>query len=349
MRILYYMPVYAGTLQDRFERIAQGTYRGELLYGSPELRSLGHDVILPPPIKSEGRKRLVEVMKQLWSMRRQYDLVYTPYFNGLEWVILLHGMGLFRKKIVVWHHSPIERSKSFLGCIRQNLFFRGCDAVLFFTEKLRQESWQPAGNKTHVLNWGPDLSFFDRIRLDYAQCATAPYLMSGSDSRDFDTPIKAFAEMPNAQIDIYPPTDDIRKQYEGKNANIHMKCIERSNDGYYAMSVATAECKAVLIISKPVEGRKLPSGLTSICEAVALGKPCIITDNRYFSDEMRKAGFAIFVKVGDAEGIRNAVQQLENDKDLCLRMSAAALAYARKFDAVNTAKELDSIFRNLKL
>lgn len=111
------MPVYAGTLQDRFERIAQGTYRGELLYGSPELRSLGHDVILPPPIKSEGRKRLVEVMKQLWSMRRQYDLVYTPYFNGLEWVILLHGMGLFRKKIVVWHHSPIERSKSFLACI----------------------------------------------------------------------------------------------------------------------------------------------------------------------------------------------------------------------------------------
>lgn len=280
-------------------------------------------------------------------MRSQYDVVYTPYFCGLEWVILLRSIVLFNKKIVIWHHSPIVRSKSFLGRIRQNLFFRGCDAVLYFTEKLRQESWQPAGNKTHVVNWGPDLSFFDRIRLDYSQCTTAPYLMSGSDSRDFDTPIKAFAEMPKTKIDIYPPNDEICEKYEEKFPNIHLKRIKRSNDGYYAMSVATAKCKAVVIISKPIKGRKLPSGLTSICEAVALGKPCIITDNRYFTDEMRKAGFAIFVKVGDAEGIRNAVQQLENDKDLCQRMSAAALAYARKFDAVNTAKELDALFRKL--
>lgn len=54
MRILYYMPVYAGTLQERFDRIAQRTYRGELLYGAPELRNLGHTVILPPPYAIGG-------------------------------------------------------------------------------------------------------------------------------------------------------------------------------------------------------------------------------------------------------------------------------------------------------
>lgn len=51
MRILFYMPVYAGTLQERFDRIAQGTYRGELLYGGPELRYFNNTVILPPPDK----------------------------------------------------------------------------------------------------------------------------------------------------------------------------------------------------------------------------------------------------------------------------------------------------------
>lgn len=60
---------------------------------------------------------------------------------------------------------------------------------------------------------------------------------------------------------------------------------------------------------------------------------------------MRHAGFAKFVKVGDVEGIRNAIVELEENPQLRLRMSEAALAYARKYSSENTAKQLVEIFK----
>ena len=171
--------------------------------------------------------------------------------------------------------------------------------------------------------------------------------MSGSDSRDFDSAMEAFMGLPHINFDVCPPSDDLYEKYKNASENTHIYWFEKNNKGYEKIAQKTADCKAVIIITKPVSGRKLPSGLTSICEAVALGKPCIITDNPYFSDKMRNAGFAIFVKVGDVEGIKRAIRTLEENPALRSEMSDAALAYARKYSSENTAKQLVEIFKTV--
>ena len=197
-----------------------------------------------------------------------------------------------------------------------------------------------------VVEWGPDMDYFDKIRIEYSQC-NGNYLMSGSDSRDFETAITAFSKDSNISFDVYFPTDELYTKYNHKYTNINTYTLERNNFGYEKIAQVTANCKAVIIISKPVPGRKLPSGLTSICEAVALGKPCIITDNPYFSDKMRNAGFALFVKVGDTDGITNAIKTLEDDPYLRKQMSEAALSFAKKYSSKNTAKQLVEIFKTI--
>lgn len=345
MRVLFYHPVANGSVEERIERIKRHTFRGELLYGASELPKYECQLIWPPT-KLWGVNTLKHrLYYTFWMLfhQRQYDVIYSAYFNGLEWIIMLHGLGLFRKRIVVWHHSPINRALSWKRRLKQKIFFKGINSVLFFTESLKQVSDKDIipEQKMHVMQWGPDMNFYDSNRVEYERLEGGNYLMSGSDSRDFSTCEMAFAGL-DVGIDIYPTKDAPRINSD----NITYHYLKHDNDGYLAMAKATAFCKAVLIITKPLANRKLPSGLTSICEAVGLGKPCIITDNQYFSDDMRNAGFAIFVRVGDVNGIRLAVNRLENDPQLRKQMSCSALNYARNHSLDLMTKSLVGILEN---
>lgn len=345
------MPVAYSTLADRLTWVKQNKFRGELLYSVVETEKLGCSISVPDTKRYgvASKKLYLYYTWKLICTSNKYDIIYSPYYQGLEWLIYLKAIGLFRKKIVVWHHNPIEdEPKKFLSRLRRKLFFRGCDALLFFTKTLRELSLSKgcSSDKMFVVDWGPDMEYFDNIRLKYSTCK-GNYLMSGSDSLDFESAIDAFSKESAISFDVYPPSDKLYEKYRSRYDNIQVFKLEHNNVGYEKVAKATADCKAVIIITKPVPGRKLPSGLTSICEAVALGKPCIITDNPYFSEEMRHAGFAKFVKVGDVEGIRNAIVELEENPQLRLRMSEAALAYARKYSSENTAKQLVEIFKNV--
>lgn len=345
------MPVSYGTIADRIRWVKERQMRGELLYCIADIESLGYDIVAPETKRYgvASKKLNLYYTWLLIKTANQYDVIYSPYYQGLEWLIYLKAIGLFRKKIVVWHHNPIEDvPKKLLSRLRRKLFFRGCDALLFFTKTLRELSLNKgcSSEKMFVVAWGPDMAYFDNIRIAYSQCK-GNYLMSGSDSRDFDSAIEAFSKESSIIFDVYPPSDDLYDKYRNQYDNIHVFKLEHNNVGYEKVAKATANCKAVIILTKPVPGRKLPSGLTSICEAVALGKPCIITDNPYFSEEMRHADFAKFVKVGDVEGIRKAIVELEENPQLRQQMSEAALAYARKYSSENTAKQLVEIFKNI--
>lgn len=344
------MPVVYGSIEDRILWVKNKKMRGELIYNIVDTESIGCEVIASPTKHySIANKKLYAYNTfRLLLLSNRYDIIYSPYYQGLEWLIYLKSLGLFRKIIVVWHHTPIERPKRFWSRWKQKRFFHGCDALLFFTDKIKQLS---IGNgcpteKLHVIDWGPDMLYFDLIRVQYSECK-GNFLMSGSDSRDFDSAMKAFVSLPNVEFDVCPPSNELYEKYQGTSDNTHIFKFEKNNKGYEKIAKKTSECKAVIIITKPIWGRKLPSGLTSICEAVALGKPCIITDNPYFSDEMRNAGFALFVKVGDVEGIKTAIKTLEENQQLRLKMSEAALAYARKYSSENTARQLVEIFKSV--
>lgn len=350
LRVLFYMPVSYYNLKDRGEDVRKHKIRGELMYNIIDTEKYGCEVVFPQTklFPLDSKKLYLYYTFHLISIIGSYDIIYSPYYQGIEWLIYLKALGLFRKKVVVWHHNPIEKPKGLLSKIRQSLFLRGCDSLLFFSKAILDSSEynQKLQKKMKVVNWGPDMSFFDLKRVDYSQCE-GNYLMSGCDSRDFETAMSAFVSLPQIEFDFFPPSELLFEKFRGMASNTHVRYFKKINENYEKLAEITANCKAVIIITKPVPGRKLPSGLTSICEAVALGKPCIITDNPYFSDEMRHAGFSKFVKVGDVEGIRKAIVELEENPQLRLRMSEAALAYARKYSSENTAKQLVEIFKNV--
>lgn len=355
LRVLFYQSIRKNseTISERFCQIKEHKFRGELLYGAVNLEKYDIEVFIPPKKSwGIGKRSMLKIALYMFFMQKHYDVIYAAYFQGLQLAILLNGLGIMRKKIVIWHHDPIIPSTSLIRNIIQRIFYRGCNKVLFFTQSLLESSRECKvcpESKMAVMPWGPDMEYFDRIRKDYVESSNGRYLMSGSDSRDFDSAIKAFSEL-KYEIDIYPPKDPPvgSKPVEKNYPNIHYYHLNLDMNGYKKMVEATSMCKAVLIITKPIDGRKLPSGLTSICEAIGLGKPCIITDNPYFSNELRNGGFAIFVKVGDIEGIKNAVERLESSETLRRQMSEAALSFARNHSLDNMTRHLVTVLEDIQ-
>lgn len=346
LRLLYYIP--GSTLSEREMLYNQGMYRGEMAYGAFQMKEFGAKVVQLSPLKNwQGTISRFLYTCYLLLHAHQYDAIYSPYFSGLEYVIRLRGLRLFPKKILIWHHNPIEKEcRGRFARLSQRWFYHGCDALFMFSDSLKTESLLSGlqlGNKTFVLNWGPDMSFYDKIRQPY-KCSGS-ILMSGMDSRDFNTLLCVCKKKPNAHFIVVPPNDEIAEKFSTCK-NVTVKRYPATFEGYYQLALETAKVSLVLILTKPVEGRKLPSGLTSICEAVGLGKPCVITRNPYFSKELLNAGFASFVDVGDVDTICGEICRLLADVQECEKMSGNALRYARMYDVRHMTQQMASIIEN---
>jgi glycosyltransferase involved in cell wall biosynthesis len=346
IRVLYYIP--GSDLSEREELYQHGVYRGEMVYGAFQLSKQGLSVVQIKPLRNwQGKCSRMWYALFLLLKSRHYDVIYSPYYSGLEYAIKLRGLGLFPKKIMIWHHNPVEKETSAVAKWTQKWFYRGCDALLFFSDVIREESLLAGLNirkKSFVLNWGPDMSFYDRIRQPYQSGGNI--IMSGLDSRDFNTLLLVCEKMSEKHFTVIPPDDETARKFMDLK-NVTVKVYPKSFENYYNLALETAKSSLVLILTKPVEGRKLPSGLTSICEAVGLAKPCVITKNRYFSQELLHAGFAAFVEVGDVDGICKQINVLAKDEETCSRMSNAALTYARQYDINNMSLQLADIIKRI--
>lgn len=346
IRVLYYIP--GSDLSEREELYHHGIYRGEMVYGAFQLSKQGLSVVQIKPLRNwQGKWSRIWYAFYLLFKSRHYDVIYSPYYSGLEYAIKLRGLRSFPRKIVIWHHNPVKRDKRLLGRIAQKWFYHGCDALLFFSDAIREESLLAGLNireKSFVLNWGPDMSFYDKIRQPYQ--SGGGIFMSGLDSRDFDTLLIVCEKLPEQKFTIVPPDAETANKFE-KCKNVTLLRYIRAFESYYQVALETAKASLVLILTKPINGRNLPSGLTSICEATGLAKPCIITKNRFFSQELLNAGFASFVEVGDVDDICKQIKVLVKDEETCSRMSNAALTYARQYDINNMSLQLADIIKRI--
>ena len=82
-------------------------------------------------------------------------------------------------------------------------------------------------------------------------------------------------------------------------------------------------------------------GLTVI-ESNALGTPDVASDAPGLRDSVRHGETGFLVAVGDVDGFTERIGALLGDDALALRMSAAALAFARRFDWERAADQMEA-------
>jgi len=153
---------------------------------------------------------------------------------------------------------------------------------------------------------------------------------AGREYRDYETLIKAVADLPGVKLKIDPGSpwslhrDQIRDMSIPPNVEICQMPMGTVRSLY-------AESAAVVI---PLRTNPIGAGRTTLVEAMAMGKPVIVTrsqGNTYAGrSDIIDNDNVILVNPGDLADMRRAIERLMSDRDLRRRIGLNARRWAEK-------------------
>lgn len=259
---------------------------------------------------------LDQQLRILW-MQDDFDLVYCAQSMNTLLLSLMRSIGLFNKPIVAIAHEKFE--KTWATNILINLFVKGYDTLVCLSEKIKdqyQNEFSFNSNKLDVLEWGVDLPFYDynleKTDSDLQVCDPPFFLTAGRTYRDYETLTTAFESL-DCQLKIYCTKDSAPiNRALAKN----IKVFYHPQKLYFLSHAEIfAEHKRAYAVAIPLDinPRKVSYtmiGLTSLLDALALGKAVIMTKYDHINIDIEKEGIGLWVKPGDVAGWRKAVSYL---------------------------------------
>lgn len=312
-------------IQHILRRMQDGEFPPHFLYGAAKLGREGIDVVWHESRIDLPRWQLM--LRNTWKIlrcREKFDAVYATHYRGIEPLVLLRALGLYRKPIVVWHHQPVITPRQWWRECLGRLFYRGFDRMIFFSRALVETSLKsPKARKERVIegHWGADLDFYDRVKAKaQAEGGAIGFVSSGKELCDMPTLVEAFGRTGETlEIILSRRAGDIdyEKIFSQLNPkpNIHVNFYDKLAP--YEISLRVAQARCVVICRQK---SKYTVGLTTLVEALALGKPIITTRNATFPFDVEKEHCGIAVDYNDVEGWQHAIEFIASHPDEAARM-----------------------------
>lgn len=248
-------------------------------------------------------RSLGDIDQQLRVLLRwpQYDIVYSACQNITYLLAFLRSHGVFRKPLVATMHGVLAKTS------KNQMFIDGHDRLLCLSQVVKEqleERFHVSEGKLELLHWGVDLSFYETVR-----CSRNKHeyiLAAGKTMRDYDTLAKAFLEI-NYPLLICcdkhsaPTIPDLPSYVRVRSSLVTNRELLSDYRKAYAVAIP---------LNTP-QGRP-PSiiGLTSLLEAMAMGKAVVMTRTRPVDIDIEKERIGIWIEPGDVEGWRRAISYL---------------------------------------
>ena len=322
MKVYFY---HTQDIQYILKRMEKGEFPPHFLYGATKLERHGIGVVWHR--SRLGMARWHMMIYNLWQIltcSEHFDAIYATHYRGIEPLIFLRALGLYRKPIVIWHHQPIVHSQSVLREFLGRVFYKGIDEMFFFSQKLIEDSLKTGKvprKRMHLGHWGADLEFYDRI---LARCEQrSGFVSTGKEMRDMKTLVQAFndAYATGATLNIYIGKTNGEIDYE---TLFHRMKIPDNVHIYYpqgllpyelALEVNRSACVTVCCLET-----KYTVGLTTVVEAMALGLPVICSRNPQIPIDLDTKGCGISVAYGDETGWQNAITYIQEHPEEARKM-----------------------------
>lgn len=317
-----------------------GEYPSQHLWGMGEIEQYGFEVEYFPDRTFLGppqRARFLAQQLQAANRARGVDLIYSACQDNVWLLARLRRLGLLRKPLVTMVHHPLR------GVLQNGALVHGSDKLLFLSREVEADvkrRFQPPPDATATLGWGPDLSFAGNTD---AAGESVDVLSAGKTNRDFKTLVDALRGTPWSAA-IYCARDNVSK-VESPPANVAIHTNETGHVlSYRELYQRTRRARVVALPLSKVDAL---AGLTSVLDALALGKPLIMTKNRWLDFDAEAQGIGYTVAVGDSEGWRRALQRVLEDPELEARLAKRARELATQMNTQTFAKELAGQFERV--
>ena len=349
MKVYFY---HTQDIQYILKQIKQDAFPPHFLYGATKFE--GHNVQVVWHKSKLGLSRFRMILRTTWHIltcSERFDAVYATHYQGLELIVFLRALKLFRKPLIVWHHQPIIQSPSKARRLLAKLFYKGFDQLFFFSQKLVNDSIKtrlfPA-HKMNVGHWGADLSFYNKVVLQTQR--TTGFISTGKEMRDMPTLIAAF-NATNEPLNIYINKQNGNVRYHDVFSSLTLNsniCLNYSNklDPYgLALEVNKAHCVVICC-----EETKYTVGLTTVVEALAMGLPIICSRNPQIPIDVEKERCGIAVDYYDVDGWQKAITYMATHKEEAAKMGERGKQLAKSlYNDEQCAKEvIECLKRMLK-
>lgn len=334
------------TLRDMYDK---GDMSSRLFYGLIELEEK-YNV---RQVSFNSRSGLWHKMHNNLLMLRKADAIYMTYLyeQPLFLYALLKKLGLIRKrKLIVVSHKQLKTGSSWWQNQIYRMVYHSIDMVFFHSQRNLDESvgsGMTIREKAQFLYWGDDLAYVDRT---YHPKQGDFFISTGRENRDFNTLLNAFAQT-DAKLELYTNRVNYENNYEDLEQwqdrfnNISIEFTDKTNNTTLRLAKRTAEARCVVI---PLMKQQVNYcvGLTSIVEAMALGKPIITSPNPYSPVDVQKEGVG-FVANTIEEWI-SAIRYLQTHPDEAVAMGRRARLLAEQhYNIKTTTQQLDNALTQL--
>ncbi len=310
------------------------------LYGVNHLHRLGYQIV----VGGDETRRVLQWVHSaaaaarlpihLGDLHRQWnalaelaraDLVYSPCDSVAQGLSYLRAVGLLRVPIVcVAHHPPLGGQLRALRRPWVRLALRGVDAFPSLSRCVADELNQlaPGRHLSEPLPWGPDLTFYPPY--------TPPgrgVISAGRTGRDFVT-FGIAASRTTSPATIVCPSSYITPEFREFGPNVAV--LDDPNPihfSYRQLVDMYARARAIAIPMQAVSGL---CGLTSLLDALGMGRAVVMTRNRLIDIDVEKEGIGFWVNPGDVEGWQRAIQFLDDNAEEAVAMGRRARRLAEE-------------------
>lgn len=349
MKVYFY---HTQDIQYIRQRMQAGEFPSHFLYGATRFCGHGIDVVWHQARLGLPRWRMM--LRNTWRIvtcKEHVDAVFATHYRGIELLVFMRALHLYRKPIVVWHHQPVVRSKAIWREWLGRLFYRGMDELFFFSQKLIDDSTKTGKvptEKMHLGHWGADIDFYDRILNDTDVQARRGFVSTGKERRDMPTLIKAF-NAEGADIDIYLNAKNGELDYKRLlrqlecRPNVKVHIIEGLIPYELSKIVSRAACVAICC-----QETKYTVGLTTLVEALALGLPVLASRNPQFPIDIDAEGCGITIPYYNIEGWQRAIDYITTHPEEAREMGRRGRKLAeRLYNDEQCAAEIAEVLRKV--
>lgn len=317
------------SMTKAFRDVERGAYPRQHLYGADALARAGWDVDVAPfrdtgPVAAVSRRLRYaagDLGQQAYVVRRR-SAAYAAEPNALALLAAARAVRLRRRPLVTVLHTVPRRSA------RTALVLRGYDRVICLSSYVRDQVVARFGIEAGWAPWGPALDFPGYVAEDGDAVVS-----SGKTNRDQATLLAALAALDGLPGVVYarsprgltvPPNVDLVTD------ETHEDTVEPGGPKF-SYGHVLRHLVAASVVAIPLRDPAQISGLSELNDALALGKPVVVTRTPHLRDvDVEAIGCGYWVEAGDVAGWRTALRRLADDPGLRARMGAAGRAFAER-------------------
>jgi glycosyltransferase involved in cell wall biosynthesis len=267
--------------------------------------------------------RIFKVLLRQW----RYQLIICVFEASAVGPSLLRRLGLIRRPVILWDFAAGTNWR--LRVLFQRVIFPNVDGILCLNScqmRVADElTWVPG--RAELVGYDVDTAYFNPR---FSEDGTYALTVGNDCSRDYAILLDAIQ---SCSVPLKICTNTSLQLSPTQQADT---TIINCSLTYEGLRELYGRAKFVVL---PLKNVRHPGGITTLVEAMSMGKPIICSNSAGIRDFLLPGENAIVVPPGDREALTAAIKRLDNDSNERARLGTNARRYAEEMLSIRVVAE----------